>query len=110
MQVNYLQFYWLSCPLILEVLYDTLYLIIYFNNNKIKLLEIKMAKKSNMKLISIALMVIGVGLAVWGFQMSGSFGSKLSQTFSGSPGDRVMMFYITGAVSFIIGLYLYKKK
>lgn len=71
-----------------------------------------MAKSStsSMKIISIALMVIGIGLAFWGYQMSGSFGSQVSQTITGSHTDKVMMLFIGGAASFIVGLYLYIKK
>lgn len=70
-----------------------------------------MAKGSgiNIKIISIALLVIGVGLALWGFQLSGSVGSKITQAITGSDTDKVMTFYILGAVSFFIGLYLFKK-
>ena len=66
--------------------------------------------KSKIKLISIALMVIGIGLAFWGYQMSGSIESKLTQTITGSFTDKVMILYIGGAVSFIVGLYLNIKK
>ena len=66
--------------------------------------------KSTMKSIGIALMVIGIGLAFWGYQMSGSIGSKITQTITGSHADKVMILYIGGAVSFIIGLYLNIKK
>ena len=71
-----------------------------------------MAKRSTstMKIISIALMVIGIGLAFWGFQMSGSFGSKITQSITGSNTDKVMTLYIGGAASFVVGLYLYIKK
>ena len=71
-----------------------------------------MAKKSKsqMKVISIILMIIGIGLVFWGYQMSGGLGSQLAQTFSGSLTDDVMIRYIGGAVSFIVGLYLYIKK
>ena len=71
-----------------------------------------MAKRSTStkKIISIALMVIGIGLAFWGYQMSGSVGSKLTQTITGSYTDKVMALYIGGAVSFVVGLYLYIKK
>ena len=71
-----------------------------------------MAKGSKlaMKPISIALIIIGIGLAFWGYQLSGSVGSQLSQTLTGSPTDKVMTFYIGGAVSFSIGLYLFIKK
>lgn len=71
-----------------------------------------MVKKAKLdkKIISIALMVIGVGLAYWGYQMSGSVGSQLNQAFTGSASDGVIIRYIGGAVSFVIGLYLFKKK
>ena len=71
-----------------------------------------MAKKSNpaIKIISIVLLITGIGLAVWGYQLSGSFGSQLNNAFNGSPSDKVMLLYIGGAVSFIIGLYLLVRK
>lgn len=65
---------------------------------------------SPLKIIGIALMVIGIGLAFWGYQTSGSISSQFSQTFSGSPSDKVMMFYIGGAVSFFVGIFLFIKK
>ena len=34
--------------------------------------------KSTMKSIGIALVVIGIGLAFWGYQMSGSIGSQIT--------------------------------
>jgi uncharacterized protein DUF3185 len=66
--------------------------------------------KSTMKSMSIALMVIGIGLAFWGYQMSGSIGSQITQTITGSHADKLMTLYIGGAASFIVGLYLYIKK
>jgi hypothetical protein len=65
---------------------------------------------SAMKIIGIILMVTGIGLAIWGYQLSGSFGSQISQAVTGSDTDRVMTFYISGAVSFVVGLYLFAKK
>lgn len=71
-----------------------------------------MAKKSksSMKLISLVLLVVGIGLGLWGYQMSGLLGSQLNNAFNGSPTDKVMMLYIGGAVSFIVGLYLSIRK
>ena len=54
-------------------------------------------------------MVVGIGLAAWGYQISGGFGSQVTQVFTGSPTDKVMMLYIGGAASFFIGLFLYSK-
>ena len=69
-----------------------------------------MASKSNIQLISIALMVIGIGLAYWGYDMSGGLDSQLNQVFSGSSSDGVMIRYIAGAASFAAGLFLFIKK
>ena len=62
------------------------------------------------KIVGIILVVIGAGLAIWGHQMSGSFGSQLNQAFSGSPSDKVMACYIGGAASLVVGLFLLFKK
>ena len=62
------------------------------------------------KVIGIALVVVGLGLGFWGYRMSGSVGSQVSQAFTGSASDKVMTFYIGGAVSLAVGLYLLMKK
>jgi len=69
-----------------------------------------MGSGTTMKIIGIALVVIGFGLALWGYQLSGSVGSQITQTVTGSDTDKVMIFYITGAVSFVVGIYLFTKK
>jgi len=66
--------------------------------------------KQSMKIIGIALMVIGAGLTFWGYDLSGGFGSQLSQAVTGSHTDKVIMLYIGGSASFIVGLYLFIKK
>jgi len=62
------------------------------------------------KIAGIALLVIGLGLGYWGYEISGSLGSQLNETLSGSPSDKVMMLYIGGAASFVVGLLLFQKK
>lgn len=64
----------------------------------------------NIKIISIILIVVGAGLLIWGYQLSGSFESELSKTFSGSAPEGVMWRYISGAASLIAGSYLFFKK
>ena len=59
-----------------------------------------------MKIIGIALVVLGLGLAIWAYQLSGSVSSQITQAFTGSDTDKVMTFYIAGAVSFVVGIYL----
>lgn len=71
-----------------------------------------MAKRSNptMVILGIILLVVGIGLAYWGYQMSNSLGSQLNSAINGSPIDKVMMFYIGGAASFVVGLFLLVRK
>jgi hypothetical protein len=65
---------------------------------------------SAMKILGIALVVIGIGLTYWGYQLSGSIGSKITQVVTGSDTDKVMTFYISGAVCFVVGIFLSIKK
>jgi len=65
---------------------------------------------ATMKIIGLVLVVIGIGFAVWGFQLSGSIGSQVTQAVTGADTDKVMTYYIFGAVSFVVGLYLFSKK
>ncbi len=71
-----------------------------------------MAKGSNplKKIIGLAFLVVGIGLAIWAYQMSGSIGSQIKEVFSGAPTDKVMMMYIGSAVCAVIGLFLLIKK
>ncbi len=63
-----------------------------------------------MKIIGIVLVVIGLGLAFWAYRLSGSVGSQITEAVTGSPTDKIMVFYIGGAVSLVVGLYLLIKK
>ncbi|MFO7606216.1 MAG: DUF3185 family protein [Desulfurivibrionaceae bacterium] len=65
---------------------------------------------STRKSAGIALMVIGIGLAIWAEQLSGSLGSQITQTVTGSATDKVMLLYIGGATGFVAGLFLFLKK
>ena len=69
-----------------------------------------MNSASMMKIIAIVLLIAGAGLTFWGYQLSGGFGSQLSQTVTGSATDAVMMRYIAGAACFAVGLFLFVKK
>jgi hypothetical protein len=66
--------------------------------------------KSTNKAIGIALAVIGAGLAFWGYQIAGSVGSQISHAITGAHTDKVMMLYIGGAASFVVGAFLYLQK
>ncbi|EQB39303.1 hypothetical protein M947_07540 [Sulfurimonas hongkongensis] len=64
----------------------------------------------SVRVIGLILAVVGVGFAVWGYQLSGSIGSQVTQVVTGANTDRVMTYYIIGAVSFVVGIYLLRKK
>jgi phosphate/sulfate permease len=63
----------------------------------------------SMKILGIIVVVIGLGLAFWGYRLSGSVGSQITQVVTGSDTDKVMTFYISGAACFVVGLYLAMK-
>ncbi len=62
------------------------------------------------KIGGIVLIVVGLGLAYWGYQESASLSSSLNQAFSGSPSDSVMIKYIGGAASLAAGAFLFIRK
>ncbi len=64
---------------------------------------------TTMKIFGLVLAVIGIGLAIWGYQLSDSVGSQVTQAVTGADTDKVMYYYISGAVSFIVGMYLFNK-
>ncbi len=65
--------------------------------------------RTTIKIIGLILTVIGIGFAVWGYQLSGSVGSQVTQAVTGAYTDKVMTYYIFGAVSFVVGMYLFRK-
>ncbi|WP_088332768.1 DUF3185 family protein [Lacimicrobium sp. SS2-24] len=69
-----------------------------------------MAANTNTKILSLILMVVGIGLAVWGFNEADSTAGKVTEAVTGSYSDETMMMLIGGAASFIVGLYLFIKK
>lgn len=69
-----------------------------------------MSSKQNLKIVGIILIVIGVALLVWGFQLSDSFSNQVTESFTGSSSDPVMFRYIAGAASLAVGVFLFLKK
>ena len=61
------------------------------------------------KAIGLALIVIGVGLAYWGYQISETVTSQLTSTISGSLPAEVMYRYIGRAACGVAGLFLVVK-
>ena len=62
--------------------------------------------KSQTTLFSLMLIIAGVGLLYWGYDLSQSFGGQLKKTFNGSETNDAMIAYIGGAVALLLGLYL----
>lgn len=71
-----------------------------------------MAKESGstIRIVGIALIVLGIGLAVWGYRLSGSMGSQITQAVTGSDTDKVMTYYIAGAICFVVGIIITVKR
>jgi hypothetical protein len=67
--------------------------------------EISMGMK---KIGGVILVVVGIGIAFTGYQMSGSVGNQIGSAFSGSPSDNVMLRYLAGAASVGVGVFLAK--
>lgn len=58
----------------------------------------------------LALLVVGIGLAFWGYQMSGTVAAKLSRAITGAAPDGVMYRYIGGAAGMVAGVFLLFKR
>jgi hypothetical protein len=68
-----------------------------------------MTKLLSDKNIAVALMIIGVGLAIWGYQESNNIGNQLANSLTGSFTDKVMFILIGAAASFGVGLFMFRK-
>ena len=68
-----------------------------------------MAKK-NINTLGIILLVIGVALLIWGLNLYGAFGNKLSQTLTGASTNETMLFLISGTVCAVLGAVIVFKK
>ncbi len=56
----------------------------------------------------IVLIVIGLGIAYTGYDLSSTLGNELGSALKGSPTDSVMLRYVLGAVSAGVGIFLAK--
>jgi len=56
------------------------------------------------KIISFALLAVGVVLIIYGINASNSFGSDVSRFFTGSPTDKSMWLLIGGLLAAVIGM------
>jgi capsule polysaccharide export protein KpsE/RkpR len=65
----------------------------------------KTYKEASMnKLISLAILAVGIVLVIYGVSASKSFSSDVSRFFTGSPTDKTIWMLLGGIVATIIGL------
>ena len=62
------------------------------------------------KIIALTLLVVGAGLLLSAYDMSNSMSNQFSSALTGSYSDRVTYMGIGGAVSLVVGLYLFFRK
>jgi hypothetical protein len=63
-----------------------------------------MSKKKS-KMIGIVLLVVGVALLAWGFDIYGAFGSKLTRAVSGDISNKALGLFIIGGICSGLGVY-----
>jgi hypothetical protein len=56
------------------------------------------------KIVSLALLVVGIILIVYGVSASDSIGSGFSRLFTGAPTDKAVWLLVGGAVAAVVGL------
>lgn len=56
------------------------------------------------KLPFIALLVVGIILTVWGYNLSNSFNSEVTELVTGAPSDKAMWLLTGGIAAAVIGL------
>jgi hypothetical protein len=57
------------------------------------------------KIVSLALLVGGVVLIIFGIQATDSFSSDVSRFFTGSPTDKAVWMLLGGIVAAVVGLF-----
>ena len=56
------------------------------------------------KIVSLALLIGGIALMIYGINATNSFSSDVSRFFTGSPTDKAIWMLIGGIVATVIGL------
>jgi uncharacterized membrane protein len=61
---------------------------------------------SKKKILSFLLIVAGMAMVFQGYQLSDSVESQVTEAVTGSYSDEVLMFYISGVISLVVGIIL----
>ncbi len=64
----------------------------------------------NNKMLGIVLLVVGVGLVWWGYDIAQSARGQLTRLWSGGVPDKAMLLYLGGAACAALGLYLLARR
>jgi hypothetical protein len=56
------------------------------------------------KTVSFALLIVGIGLMIYGINATNSFSSDVSRFFTGSPTDKAVWMLLGGVVASVVGL------
>jgi hypothetical protein len=62
------------------------------------------------KQIGIILLVAGIGLLIWGFNLYGAFSSRMARVITGSPTDKTMTILIIGGICTVLGIFQLARK
>ena len=62
------------------------------------------------KIISLVLLLAGIGVAYWGYDMSHTASAEFAAAFSDGPSDEVLYRYVGGGILAAIGAFLLVKK
>jgi hypothetical protein len=62
------------------------------------------------KQIGIILLVAGICLLIWGFNLYGAFSSRVARVFTGAPTDKTMTILIAGGVCTALGIFQLARK
>ncbi len=55
--------------------------------------------------ISIALLIVGIILIIYGVSAANSIGSEVSRFFTGSPTDKAIWLLIGGVIAAVVGFF-----
>lgn len=62
------------------------------------------------KQIGIILLVAGIGLLIWGFNLYDAFSSRAARAFTGSSTDKTMTILIAGGICTALGIFQLARK
>ncbi len=58
-----------------------------------------------MKGLSVALVIVGIALTVWGLRVYRSFGSEVTEAVTGAPSDKAIWLLVSGVIAAIAGMF-----